>query len=285
MQKNIRRIAVIVTAAFVFTACASNSENIDSLNEETDTTTSKPTATTTTEVEEVEETETSVIVEGEETITTTTTTSSTTTTASSTTTTTQAPTTTTAPVVTTTAATTTAPKPQVTTTVTTTPTTTTTAPAPTVHEHDWKTVVVQSEPKWCQDIHLVWDSGFDIDLAWQFYPNLENPYETMCDYVKSTYGISAATGSATIKVEVWGTENWEVWECSVCHEQAQYKDKPTSINPLGTWQYVNGINPRNGEEFKALQVDDYYNFNTIWWDPYNIPQVTLDTLIWVDSQW
>lgn len=223
-----------------------------------------------TETSNIPKPETSVIVEVEEN---TTTTSSITTTTTAPTTTTQAPTTTTAPVVTTqatTPATTTAPKPQVT---TTTPATTITT-APAVHTCTWETVYIESEPKWCQEIHYVFDCGFDYDLACQFYPNLENPYETMLNYVRSTYGISAGTGSATIKVEVWGTETYKYSECPVCHERYQTNDKPVAINPIGTWQYVNGVNPRtNG-----------LGFNTLWWDPYNIPQDTLELLI-AENNW
>lgn len=221
--------------------------------------------------------ETSAIVEEN----TTTTTSSTTTTTTAPTTTTQAPTTTTAPAVTTTPATTTAPKPQVTTT--TTPPTTTTAPVPAVHDcsrdgHNWETVYIESEPKWCQEIHLVWDSGFDWDLARQLYPNINDPYEVMKDNFAKLTGYpsaAAATGSATVKVEVWGTETWKYKECSVCHERYTNEAEPISINPIGEWQYVNGVNPRNGG----------IAFNTLWYDPYNIPQDVIDTMIRLWDEW
>lgn len=215
-----------------------------------------------------------------EAVTTTTTTSEATTTTTTakpeTTTTTTTPATTTvattpAPATTTTAATTTqAPVVTTTTTTVTTKPVETTAPAHNCDRdgHKWSVEYVTSEPKWCQENHMVYDFGFDLDLAARYFPNINDHYGVYLDTL-SKMGVIGDSGMADVKVEVWGTETYEVKTCEVCG--AINTDYGTlTITPIGEWQYVNGINPR--------MANGGFDFNTIHYDPYNIPQKVVDNI-------
>ena len=265
-------ISILTTA--IMSGCAVENDRVITngvensiYNEEisitTETTTQNTTTTTTTTAPVTAQTET-----------TTTTTAATTTTAKpETTTTTPAPaTTTTAKPATTTTTTTQAPVTTTTTTVTTTKPVETTAPAYDCKRdgHKFVMTTITSEPMWCREIHWVFDFGFDLDLANRYFPNIANPYDVYLDTL-SKMGVIGDSGMATVEVEVWGTKTYDTTVCTVCGDGKDFiPNDGYTINPIGEWQYVNGVNPR--------MANSSFDFNTIHYDPYNIPQKVVDNI-------
>lgn len=119
-------------------------------------------------------------------------------------------------------------------------------------------------------MHNVTDFGFDLDLASKHFGiDAGEAYKTFKNTCKEN-GVSGISGRATIDVEVWGTETYETKVCTICGhgEGGRYI---ATINPIGEWRYINGQNPR-------CSVNDRYNFNTLFYDPYNVPQVVIDNI-------
>ena len=140
--------------------------------------------------------------------------------------------------------------------------------------HIWDITYTTTEPKWCREMHNVLDYGFDVTLAERNFPNISDPCRVLWDNL-DTMGVPSATGSATIDVEVWGTETYEHRECKVCGDTESYTT-PT-ITPMGEWRYINGKNPRC--------TDPRLNFNTLFYDPNNIPEVVIDNINLEWSLW
>ncbi len=134
--------------------------------------------------------------------------------------------------------------------------------------HVWEITYTTTEPKWCREMHNVYDFGFDATLAKRFLNTDESTYKIFKKTLKEM-GINGACGSATIDVEVWGTETYESKECKVCGDTIGKGNSPT-ITPMGEWQFVDGVNRR-------LQVPGC-DFNTLFYDPYNIPQTVIDNI-------
>lgn len=134
--------------------------------------------------------------------------------------------------------------------------------------HVWEITYTTTEPKWCREMHNVYDFGFDATLAKRFLNTDESTYKIFKKTCKEN-GVSGVCGSATIDVEVWGTETYEYKECKVCHNSVSSVNVCT-ITPIGEWQFVDGVNRR----LQATGCD----FNTLFYDPYNIPQVVIDNI-------
>ena len=258
MNKNAKKIiAVTVTAVLVFSGCSSGSEIVEEPA-------AAATASSTTHAT-VKETEASESTEKSEETAASLTEEAVASSAATTTTTAKPATTTTA------AATTQAPVTTTTTTVTTTKPVETTAPTHNCDKdgHKWSVAYVTSEPKWCRETHEVFDFGFDLTLCIRYFPNINDHYGTYINTL-SKMGVEGNSGMATVEVEIWGTETYEVKTCKVCG--AINTDYGTlTITPIGEWQYVNGVNPR-------MINDIGLDFNTLHWDPYNIPQKVIDNI-------
>lgn len=148
-----------------------------------------------------------------------------------------------------------------------------------VDGHVWEVTTITTEPHWCQEWHYVYDFGFDDDLASQLYPELENPYITYKETL-SAIGVDGACGSATTKVEVWGTETYEMKTCTECGHIVDGSNA-TTINPIGDWHYINNTNPR-----AKYYNDPNFNFNILFYDPYNVPQEVIDNItFYIDHLW
>lgn len=134
--------------------------------------------------------------------------------------------------------------------------------------HVWNVTTTTTEPKWCREMHDVCDFGFDVTLAERHFEFNEDPYKVFKNTLKEM-GINGACGSASIEVEVWGTETYETKECTECGLGVGGKHVAT-INPIGEWQFKDGVNRR----LQATGCD----FNTLFYDPYNVPQVVIDNI-------
>ena len=62
-------------------------------------------------------------------------------------------------------------------------------------------------------------------------------------------------------------------ECKNCGIGVSYTTPV--ITPIGEWQFLNGQNPRI--------TDSRLDFNTIFYDPYNVPQKVIDNIILMDK--
>lgn len=133
--------------------------------------------------------------------------------------------------------------------------------------HIWKSTYTTTEPKWCYDVHKIQRFGFDYDAAWDHFGTDVDVYQIFLDNM-AALGIDADTGYSTYRVKVWGTETTQRDTCTVCG--AIYEHSST-INPLGEWQFKDDHNPTS--------YPDGINFDTLFWDPYNVPQVVIDNLI------
>ncbi len=135
--------------------------------------------------------------------------------------------------------------------------------------HVWEITYTTTEPKWCREMHNVIDFGLDLDLASKYLDvNAGEAYKIFKKTLKEM-GIDGSSSSASIEVEVWGTETYEYKECKVCHNSVSSVNVCT-ITPMGEWQFVDGVNRR-------LQVPGC-DFNTLFYDPYNIPQTVIDNI-------
>lgn len=134
--------------------------------------------------------------------------------------------------------------------------------------HVWNVTTTTTEPKWCREMHNVYDFGFDATLAQRYLNNQASTYKIFKKTCKEN-GVSGVCGSATIEVEVWGTETYEIKDCVECGLIVDSSAIRT-ITPIGEWQFVDGVNRR----LQATGCD----FNTLFYDPYNIPQVVIDNI-------
>lgn len=140
--------------------------------------------------------------------------------------------------------------------------------------HVWNVTTITSEPKWCREMHHVYDYGFDATLAERYLNAQESTYKIFKNTLKKM-GIDGACGSGSVEVEVWGTETYETKICTICGhgEGGRYI---ATINPIGEWQFVDGVNRR-------LQISGI-NMNTLFYDPYNVPQVVIDNIILLNER-
>ena len=156
---------------------------------------------------------------------------------------------------------------------TTTTSVSTSKPVEKVHDcstdgHVWNVTTTTTDPKWCREMHLVFDYGFDATLAERYLNATESTYKIFKKTLKEM-GIDGSCGSATIEVEVWGTETYETKTCKICGNK-EIDVNICTINPIGEWQFKDGVNRR----FQVSGID----MNTLFYDPYNIPQVVIDNI-------
>lgn len=118
--------------------------------------------------------------------------------------------------------------------------------------HVWEVTYRTTEPKWCVERHNVSDFGFDKELG--DYNKFINNLDAM--------GIPGNSGSASINVQVWGTETYEVKTCTKCGNTVGAGTR-ISINPMGDWQYI----PGQANNHKP----GYEMFDTLFYDADNIP--------------
>lgn len=117
----------------------------------------------------------------------------------------------------------------------------------------------------CSEMHLVYDNGFDGTLASRYYGlSMGEAYQIFLESMEAL-GVSGESGSATVAVEVWGTETYEVKTCSVCGEVVADSDNIT-VEPIGEWQFSGGKNLR------------WEGCDILFYDPYNIPQAAIDSI-------
>ncbi len=139
--------------------------------------------------------------------------------------------------------------------------------------HVWEITYTTTEPKWCREMHDVDDYGFDATLAAKYLGVSAGEATQILWNNLEAMGVSSAIGSATIDVEVWGTETYERKICKVCGDGMG--SNHATITPMGEWRYINGQNPRC--------KDPRLNFNTLFYDPNNIPQVVIDNINLMDE--
>ncbi len=146
-----------------------------------------------------------------------------------------------------------------------------------LHTHDWDITYTTTEPKWCREMHNVLDCGFDVDLAAQYLGvNAGEAYKIYVDNLEAM-DIPVISSSCTRDVEVWGTETYWSKECKCGHGIGS--GNIHTINPMGEWRFIDGKNTcRNGfhNELGRHTHPTPYNFNTLYYDPNNIPQTVID---------
>ena len=135
--------------------------------------------------------------------------------------------------------------------------------------HDWEITYTTTEPKWCEEVHTVTDYGYDLTLAAKFLGvNEGKAYDIFTDNMDAI-GVIGNSGNGTTTVKVWGTETYELRECKNCGLHIGGGNVGT-ITPMGEWQFLNGQN---------LRINDpRLDFNTIFYDPYNVPQKVIDNI-------
>ncbi len=146
-----------------------------------------------------------------------------------------------------------------------------------LHTHDWDVTYTTTEPKWCREMHDVLDCGFDVNLAAQYLGvNAGEAYKIYVDNLEAM-DIPVISSSCTRDVEVWGTETYWHKECKCGHSIGS--GNIHTINPMGEWRFIDGKNTcRNGfhNELGRHTHPTPYNFNTLYYDPNNIPQTVID---------
>ncbi len=140
--------------------------------------------------------------------------------------------------------------------------------------HDWEITYTTTEPKWCEEMHFVTDYGYDMTLASKFlgvdYDKALRIFEANMEAI----GVNGASGNASMTIKVWGTETFETRKCKNCGLSVG-AGNIGKITPMGEWQFLNGKNPRI--------TDSRFDFNTIFYDPYNVPQKVIDNIILMDK--
>lgn len=139
--------------------------------------------------------------------------------------------------------------------------------------HEWEITYTTTEPKWCEEMHIVTDYGYDTTLAARYLGVTEGEAIQIFWDNMEAIGVNGAGGSATTTIKVWGTETFETRKCKNCGTGASYTTPV--ITPMGEWQFLNGKNPR--------MPDPRLDFNTIFYDPYNVPQKVIDNILLLDE--
>lgn len=135
--------------------------------------------------------------------------------------------------------------------------------------HVWNVTTTTTEPKWCREMHVVYDNGYDVTLASRYLGvDGGQAYYTFIDNMEAI-GVDGAAGSATIEVEVWGTETYETRKCTECGH-LNVDANIFTITPIGEWRYINGVNPRTR--------NSVIKFDTLFYDPYNVPQEVINNI-------
>ena len=135
--------------------------------------------------------------------------------------------------------------------------------------HDWEITYTTTEPKWCEEMHFVTDYGYDMTLASKFLGVDQGQARRIFIDNMEAIGVNGASGSASTTVKVWGTETYETRECKNCGLSVG-AGNIGKITPMGEWQFLNGKNPRI--------TNPSLDFNTIFYDPYNVPQKVIDNI-------
>lgn len=135
--------------------------------------------------------------------------------------------------------------------------------------HEWEITYTTTEPKWCEEMHDITDYGYDLTLAAKFLGvNQGKARRIFLDNMEAI-GVIGDSGNGTMTVKVWGTETFETRKCKNCGHTIG-AGNIGKITPMGEWQFLNGKNPRI--------TNPSLDFNTIFYDPYNVPQKVIDNI-------
>ena len=80
-------------------------------------------------------------------------------------------------------------------------------------KHDWDITYITTEPKWCKEMHIITDYGYDINLASQLLGvDYGEAGRIFLDNMEAI-GVNGHSGDATTTIQVWGTETFETRKC------------------------------------------------------------------------